>query len=191
LSILQRLHPELVVDEWVAHRFAELRTARAASLGPSLLHEEPIERLYWGILVFRLSPEAQAVLSTRLGLRGETKRLMRGLAKLRDHLDELKMQGLVASRVVALLDDVDPVAVALATVICSDQPAVVAYLRRFQREWRHIHPELSGDDLAALGIPRGPLFGKLLRTLRAARLDGAITTRAEEEQYVRNMISSS
>ncbi|HXF61171.1 MAG TPA: hypothetical protein VNK95_06120, partial [Caldilineaceae bacterium] len=185
LGILQRLHPDLVMDDWVSRRFAELRAARAASRGPTPLHEEPMERLYWGLLVFRLTPEAQAALTERLGLRGETQRLMRGLALLRRHVDELSRPGLPPSRVVELLEDVDPAALALAYIACSDRPIVVAYLGRFQREWRHVHPELTGHDLAALGLPRGPLFGKALRALRAARLDGAITTRAEEEQFVR------
>jgi poly(A) polymerase len=38
-------------------------------------------------------------------------------------------------------------------------------------------PLVNGQDLIALGIPRGPIFAKLLRQVRAAQLDGEINDR--------------
>jgi poly(A) polymerase len=38
-------------------------------------------------------------------------------------------------------------------------------------------PLLTGDDLIALGIPRGPVYARLLRAVRAAQLDGAVSDR--------------
>jgi hypothetical protein len=38
-------------------------------------------------------------------------------------------------------------------------------------------PLLDGQDLISLGIPRGPIFAKLLRAVRAAQLDGEIANR--------------
>ena len=35
---------------------------------------------------------------------------------------------------------------------------------------------------------RGPTVGELLRKLKAARLDGVVTDRAGEEQFVRELI---
>ena len=45
-------------------------------------------------------------------------------------------------------------------------------------------PELNGHDLQALGVPRGPLMGKILRRLSDARLDGEMATRGAEVAYV-------
>jgi tRNA nucleotidyltransferase (CCA-adding enzyme) len=185
LGVLDRLHRELTVDAWTDGRFAELRAWRAAGRGPALLQEEPIERYYWGLLVFRLSPAAQTALSDRLALRGETQRLVKGLAVLHRNLPVLDQPGHAPSRVVELLDGIDPTALALSYIACSDRPLVVAYVSRFQREWCHIHPELDGNALAAMGLPRGPIYGEILRTLRAGRLDGTITSRAEEEELAR------
>lgn len=187
LGILSRLHPNLKVDDWVRRRFADLRAWRAAGRGLAALHEEPIERLYWGLLVFRLPSTANDSLTNRLGLRGETQRLIRGLARLYQRLGDLDRPDLPPSAVVELLDDIDPAALALAYIACGDRPAVVAHLSHYHREWRHIHAELTGHDLAALGIPRGPLYGRILHALRAARLDGTITTRAEEESLARSL----
>lgn len=190
LGILARLHPDLQVDGWLHRRFAELRTWRGSARGPRPLHDEPIERLYWGLLVFRLPPEAHAQLTTRLGLRGETQRLIKGLALLRQRLASLDTPTLSPSAVVDLLEGIDPAALALAYVACADHPVVVGHLADYHREWSHIHPELTGYDLAAMGIERGPLYGQILKALRAARLDGAITMRAEEEALANSLAAA-
>ena len=40
-------------------------------------------------------------------------------------------------------------------------------------------PLLSGDDLAAMGMPPGPRFGEILKTIYRAQLNTKITTRDE------------
>ena len=39
-------------------------------------------------------------------------------------------------------------------------------------------PLLTGDDLIELGIPRGPVYARLLKAVRAAQLDGVVSDRA-------------
>jgi tRNA nucleotidyltransferase (CCA-adding enzyme) len=48
---------------------------------------------------------------------------------------------------------------------------------------------LSGDDVVALGVPRGPVVARVLAELRDARLDGTLTSRAMEEEHVRQRIA--
>ncbi|GIV77671.1 MAG: tRNA nucleotidyltransferase [Litorilinea sp.] len=184
LGVLARIHPELEVDEWLADRFARLRAALAAPPedpeSDPALREEAIERLYWGLLVFRLSPKANQALFRRLGLRGETQRLVQGLMTFRAHMEELDTPGLPASRAVAILDEVRPAAVALAAIACADRPQIQQVYRQYRDVWRHVQPELDGNDLIALGLPRGPLYRRILTALRAARLDGKIQSREEE-----------
>jgi tRNA nucleotidyltransferase (CCA-adding enzyme) len=48
---------------------------------------------------------------------------------------------------------------------------------------------LSGDDVVALGVPRGPAVARVLAELRDARLDGIVTSRAMEEAHVRQRIA--
>ena len=64
---------------------------------------------------------------------------------------------------------------------------------RRQIEWflveaRTVHSLLSGDDLLALGAPRGPRIRDLLDRLRDCRLDGAATTREEERALARQWL---
>jgi tRNA nucleotidyltransferase (CCA-adding enzyme) len=51
--------------------------------------------------------------------------------------------------------------------------------------WRHIRPDLTGDDLKRLGVPQGPAIGRLLARVLAAKLDGEATTREAQEALVR------
>ncbi len=48
-----------------------------------------------------------------------------------------------------------------------------------------LKPLLDGHDLMALGAPRGPLLGKLLRELEDAQLEGRVRTREEAVNFAR------
>lgn len=44
-------------------------------------------------------------------------------------------------------------------------------------------PWLDGNDLAKLGIPAGPSFGKILKRIRVEQLDGGITSREQAAEF--------
>jgi tRNA nucleotidyltransferase (CCA-adding enzyme) len=50
---------------------------------------------------------------------------------------------------------------------------------------RGLAPELTGDDLIRMGYPEGPGLKPMLESLLAARLDGELATRRDEERWVR------
>jgi tRNA nucleotidyltransferase (CCA-adding enzyme) len=49
---------------------------------------------------------------------------------------------------------------------------------------------LAADDLVALGVPRGPRLGVLLRAIVDARVEGRVHTRADEESLVRAALAT-
>ncbi|MEX2221809.1 MAG: hypothetical protein WEG40_08425, partial [Candidatus Rokuibacteriota bacterium] len=53
---------------------------------------------------------------------------------------------------------------------------------------RAVRPRLSGEDLLALGVPRGPRVGEALDRLRRLRLDGAVGSVAEERELVKEWL---
>jgi tRNA nucleotidyltransferase (CCA-adding enzyme) len=61
-------------------------------------------------------------------------------------------------------------------------------LLRYQTEWRLVEPEVTGDDLKAMGLRPSPLFGRLLGVLCEARLDGKVSTREEEEAMLQKLL---
>jgi tRNA nucleotidyltransferase (CCA-adding enzyme) len=68
----------------------------------------------------------------------------------------------------------------------STRAAVDAYLSTA----RHVRAALSGDDLIALGVPRGPAIARALGALRDARIDGEIGDRQAETERVRRWIET-
>ena len=90
------------------------------------------------------------------------------------------------SRIAAALQGLDPHALRVAALLSRNEGSSGLALR-YLNEWRHVKPRLNGRDLARLGIPQGPRVGLLLERLRAARIDGEISTREEEEAFVRRL----
>ena len=62
---------------------------------------------------------------------------------------------------------------------------------QFERKFRHVRSDLDGSDLRRMGIPPGPIYRTLLDRLRAARLDGEVKNREEEETLVGQLLSHS
>jgi tRNA nucleotidyltransferase (CCA-adding enzyme) len=186
LDILRQLDPDLRVTPALPRQFAALRGILAAPEADPALRAEPVERLYWAILVDPLEPEVHARLQRRLGLRGETQKLMRDVATLRSALPVLADPSASPSTIVLALDDVGPVALALAPLLYPDE-VVQAHLAQYRAVWQAVRPELDGTDLRRLGVPRGAIYREILRELRARRLDETIHSRGEEEALVRQL----
>jgi len=53
---------------------------------------------------------------------------------------------------------------------------------------RHVRPALTGTALKAMGLKPGPQYKKLLETLLEARLNGRVTSEAEERALVKQLI---
>jgi len=199
LGVLAAIHPQLATTPVLAEQCAALRTRLAAGDPPLDAVGGVIEQLYWGLLIYPILPDddvqadeeaASGViheLTQALQLRGETRRLMLRLAHLKAHREELADAGLRPSQVVAILDR-SPLAARLLFGLAENNPTIDAHLRRYQAEWQHVRPTLTGNDLAALGIHPGPSFGHILRRLRAALLDGEIHGEAEERRLVAEFV---
>lgn len=56
------------------------------------------------------------------------------------------------------------------------------------RDWRWVKPVTTGDDLRALGLPPGPAYGRILSRLRKAWLDEEITSYADEQRLLQQLI---
>ncbi len=189
LGVLQQLHPDLTIDGWTAEQFAALRTLLQQPTPPPILAAEAIERLYWGLLVLGLPATTHHALTERLGLRSETQRLMAGLAVIHENRTTLADPALRPSQAVKILDKSTEVAIALYRML-DLAPPLTPTLTHYVEQWQQVRPTLDGRDLQALGIPRGPLYGKILTAIRAALLDGKIVTHEDEIHLAQQMAAN-
>ena len=51
-------------------------------------------------------------------------------------------------------------------------------------------PQLTGNDLKALGLRPGPVFGRILESLRDARLDGEVSSEDGERHLAAQLVQS-
>ena len=76
----------------------------------------------------------------------------------------------------AALQGVPLEGVALAGALGCEEPA-----RRWLQDVRHVHLEITGDDLLGAGIPEGPEIGRRLEAVLQLRLDGELAGGREAE----------
>uniref|UniRef100_A0A7V4WJK8 CBS domain-containing protein n=1 Tax=Candidatus Caldatribacterium saccharofermentans TaxID=1454753 RepID=A0A7V4WJK8_9BACT len=98
-------------------------------------------------------------------------------------LVELSQESLKNSRVYLLCSAI-PLEF-LFLLLAEHEGMVHKRIEQYLREWRNARPILDGLALEALGIPKGPIYGRILHELLLAQLDGEVTTPKEGEHFVR------
>ncbi len=184
LGVLEHIHPALRCDEWLRSRYHALRQ----DLDPQTwnLKEEDWTFIHLAILAYRFDEESLEALSKRLKVKRDDEDDLLLAHNLQQALPQL-MEEDRPSAICRLLDPYP--ARVLATVwLTTENEEVAERLLRYQTEWRLVEPTLTGDDLKAIGLKPGPLFGRLLRRLRDARLDGDVSTRTEEEALLEHLL---
>lgn len=141
------------------------------------------------LLASHLSAEGAAAFIERINAPAPWAAVIHDTAAVRERLHELSDEGLTSARVYSTLGGMAAEAV-LAWAVLTEEDVTAGRLRDYHQRLRHVQPALNGDDLLDLGVPEGPLVGDLLRELLTARLNGAVTSRGDEEAMVRRRLSA-
>lgn len=192
MGVMAILHPDLRCNDWFQAKAAELRKhlaqasvqARGAEppLAPPLaLSDDQVPALYIALLTFQMPAESLKALVEKYHMRTTYRGLLDEVTRLREKLPRLDNNGLKPSEIFALLDETSDVA-RLVIRVATDSWLVRQHLDLYQRRLRHIRPATTGDDLRRMGLPPGRLYSQILNRLRAALLDGEISTRQDEER---------
>ena len=177
LGVLEAIHPALHLGDDVAERW------RGAISGSKLA---PRDELGFCLIADPRDEGTVASVSQWLHLAGRIARALEQLVVLRKRTAELIDARSKPVEAVDVLDNIAPAAIwALALLTGGDvAQTCLAYLH----EWRHVRPELNGNDLLALGMAPGVEVGETLRRLRFERLGGRVTTREQELAIVREAL---
>ncbi len=182
-----------LADAWgiTPHIFASLRWSAALaqrcdrvllaiSRQPSAM--VPVEQVYAGVLTYDLTASERDELAERYRLPKETARVLHEIGVVRELYDTLLAPGLRPSEIDRRLQRFSPATLLVAA--CAEPPPMPDILHYYLAELRPVTPLLDGHALQQHGVAPGPHLGQLLRDLRAARLDGLVVTRADEEAWV-------
>jgi len=133
------------------------------------------DRVLLGYLVWLMdsTPENLSRISKRLDFSSELTDTSIAMVQLKTDLASL--HGSRPSAWTIRLDKVPAMAI-YAIWLGTSEPGLKEYLTK----WRHVKPHITGDDLKERGLPPGPRYKEILSRLRAAWLDGEVTSEDDE-----------
>lgn len=91
------------------------------------------------------------------------------------------------SEIVTRLDNVLPLAI-YANYIAAQDEQQRKILWEYVSKWRQVSPNTNGHVLRQRGLPPGPIYRKIITTLRNAWLDGKIVTSEQEEALLEQLL---
>ena len=208
LGILAHIHPDLQCDRWLQTRYRMMREGLqpesswteilGLSLGPKPqddawnmgdwnLKPDDNGYLHLALLAYRLDSEAANELLTRLKVRRDDAEDMRLLPSLKEALPQVGK----ARQPSAVYRSLQPYPSRVLAVawLATDRKRIQRRLLRYQTEWRWVETEITGNDLKAMGLRPGPVYGRILGALRDARLDGKVSTREEEDALLERLLA--
>jgi len=180
LGVLDRLHPSLRGDDWLAERYDLARRE-------CLPDGKPNPLLYLALLVYRLTASETAYLISALHLPRITAQSLRDTMTIKEKINDLTVSGLAPSLIYDMLHGYCITALN-AVRLAAEHAAATEHIELYLNVLRHVNPALTGKALKKLGIPEGPKIKEVLLVLREARLDGKIDSKKGEEAMVRGLI---
>jgi len=175
LGVLTTLHPALKGDSWLVEAF---EAARVRCL-PDLPHPD----FYLALLCYRLTPNYLEQLIQYLRPAKTTKQVLQDTMAIKEKTKELKSRRLAPSEVYEILNGFHPIAYAVNAIAGA---SAADYIELYLNVLRNVKPALTGEALKKLGVKQGPRMKEVLAKLRHARLDGKITTKKQEEEWVKH-----
>jgi tRNA nucleotidyltransferase (CCA-adding enzyme) len=184
LRLDQAIHPHLAAGEDAVELVAELDGLRER-----YAPHAPAWRLRLAALARRLPPDELYDWFERLKLRRrDAERIADAVtvaARLRERVGETDEPARL--RAIAEPHDPDGVLMALAG---AEEPAR-SRLQRYLEELRDVHLEISGGDLAELGLTESPQVGAILEEILRRKVNGELDGREAELAAARELIGAS
>lgn len=181
LGALGAIHPELCVDEGCRSLFGRMR--QVLDWFSLLYLDEPCEGwiVYLLALVDPLSRRAKTALQKRLSFPKRAWEAVESIADRGRRTEALlgSAKELGPSRVYAACHGVGT-EVLLFLMARSTSERLRRRVSLYFDRLRGVRTDITGEDLAAMGVPGGKLYGTILGRVLAARLDGEVETKGEE-----------
>lgn len=179
LGVLAKVHPSLKGDDWLEEKFS-----KAWLVAPDAT---PVA-IYLALLAYRLGEAEVERLVSYLRLPKSSAGVLRDTIDIKIRLEPLPITELAPNGIYALLHGYALPAI-MANLAASDSPVIRERLDLFLKKLRHVKPALSGEDLKRMGMAEGPHIKEILNMLRAARLDGKVSSRKDEEGLVEEWLA--
>jgi tRNA nucleotidyltransferase (CCA-adding enzyme) len=183
LGLGQFVHPHLSADPETV-RLLE----RVDALRGRYARDEPAWRLRLAVLARRLTPDELYDWFDRLKLRRRDADLVADAVAVAPRLAERLETVREPAEARRLIGPHDPDGALLALAVA--QPVAGEWLRRYFEELRSIRLEISGGDLAGLGLRESPRVGRILDELLRRKLNGELDGRRAELEAAKELLAA-
>ena len=182
LGVLATIHPSLHFGADKAE--ALMRARRGLPSAPQL------ETICWCLLGWGMTAGEAEDLATRLNMPRRAFDPLADVVSLSAMEMQIDSPDRSPSEVFDLLHGYSQASLLTAELLFM-RPVARENVSRYLRRLRYVRPTLTGSDLQSLGIPEGPILGRILSALRAARLNGEVASRSDEESLALRLFKES
>lgn len=182
-GVLKAIHPAFELPEDIVRQFG-----LAQQEAPAWMTETPSQTTrYWHIMAAHIPHHVLPDFCERLFFGRRLSQSLLDAARLVQQINGLAEADMYPSEITQYLDAISETALLTAWLL-SDSAVIRERIARYMTEWRHIQPVTTGHTLRDLGVPPGPCYSVILKKLRKARLDGEISSDAEEQALLQTLI---
>ena len=186
LGALASIHPGWRLPRLAAPLFSRLKTIEETAIGS--VGSATFWRARFLLTVSALPPSDARKLLDRLRASTTLRSIVAGFARF-----DREVRGSLESESELSRSDIhDALATfhpeTLAVLLAASGPTLSERITLYLSELESVRPVLGGTDLIALGLEEGAALGETLADLKRARLDGVVTSEAEEREFVRKAI---
>jgi len=185
LGALQQIHPALHISTRLPLRLAQ--AAKAQPPWSGALATDSVLR--WHMLLAGIAEGDVCSICERLVLPQSLCKSIAACARIMSMPGDWQAAAVAPSVASCWLERMPPSALHAAWLLHDGQPGAQERLQAFMQRWRHVRPILTGTDLCAMGLAPGPLYGEILATLRAARIDGSVQSEADERALLQRLLA--
>ncbi len=189
-KILTQIHPRLVCDDDLYYLFEEIQQILVW-----FEREFPAEKIdKWQVYLFglvaRMRPREAETFGSKFHWSRHVRERITELMNSRDEIISVLVydDSATHSRIYNYLHH-HAIEVLLYLMADSDKIAE-ARISLYLRELRWIKLDINGRDLLNLGVPPGPMIGKILRETHYQKLDGVILTREAQLECARQILTA-
>jgi len=190
LNMLSTIHRDLHWDDWLSTRFEALDTVmpdpdwELTNYDSGVTLKRDLSYVIW---LMRLSPEQVQDVCTRLKTPVDLTQVALAACKLWHKLPLLVEAS--PSDTVDQLEDL-PALARYSVFLATSDIQLQRILLKYANRWRKIVPTITGHDLRARGLPPSPTYRYILKSLRDAWLDEAISTQEQENALLERFLGS-
>ena len=186
LDVMSHIHPGLTWPVETAAAFERVANLLEEPVWQAVIEDESRAFLYFALWMVPQPQEVQEAVMARLRVRKATREDVRACNQVLAILDELPPAAR-PSQVEAALRPFRPRVLLVARAIVGDSTKG-GYVERYYGDWRLVKTAVTGNDLREMGLKPGPQYAVLLDRLLAARLDGEVSSEAEERRLLRELL---